>query len=599
MRQKTALKKQLDTNTMLYSILRFSILFPFLTQLIVTDVVVSRTIEIDTEDKPAKKYLSDGSVEFASLNSARRLQDSSSGCNPKWYNDKQCDVVNCKAECDWDGGDCHESQCLAYISGKVSPNANSDSRPSTDGSTVSPDANSNSRPTTDGSSSRYTGGNDDDYYYYYDDDYYNDNAHPPTKAPVRPPTKSPVPPTKAPLRPPTKAPVSHVSQQDVVVDKALCASKGGNPQLINDRKCDKANRIPECSFDGNDCPWARCRNAGGKPRLINDGTCDKFNNIAECNFDGTDCQSDTSAKTSDKAGNGKALCRNAGGKPHFINDGTCDKFNDIPECNYDGKDCQFKLPSKNSDPYPPSQNDSNTRCSNAGGKPQYINDGTCDEFNDIPECNFDGKDCQFKFPSKNSDPQPSPEQDTNSSGSDSGGDIGLYWTNLHNDVRRHYQEKYGYNYVNVVWSDHLAQSSKSYADVLASNPCDQYDHDPNNPYGENLAVMWEGNDSANEKTRIKRVMDAWTYDEEIKPPTLPYQEGSGHWTQVIWRATKYIGCGHAYRTSEGCHVYVCRYITPGNCARSNDNWLADTMQETTRCEPQCPPTEGCFWKQTS
>lgn len=589
-------------------------MLPFMVQFIITDVTVSSNIEIVTVKQPADKYMSDDSSEFASLNSARGLQASSSSCNPKWYKDKQCDVVNCKAECDWDGGDCHESQCLAYTSGKVSPNVNSDSRPTTDGNTVSPDGNSDNRPTADGSSSRYTGKNGDDYYYYYyDDDYYNDNApkfpltrspvHPPTKAPMQPPTKSPVyPPTKAPVQPPTKAPVSRVSQQDVVVDKDLCTSEGGNPVLINDGKCDKLNRIPECSFDGNDCPLARCRYAGGKPRYINDGTCDKFNNIPECNFDGTDCQSDTSEKPINKPGNdGKVLCRNAGGRPQLINDGNCDKFNDIPECNYDGKDCQFKFPSKNVDPSPPSQNDSNTRCSNAGGKPQYINDGTCDKFNDIPECNFDGKDCQFKFPSKSSDPPSSPAQDTtsSSSGSDKGGNIGQYWTDLHNDVRRHYQDKYGYSFVNVVWSDDLAESSKSYADVLASNPCDQYDHDPNNPYGENLAVMWEDNDSAREKSRIKRVMDAWTYDEEIKPPTLPYQEGSGHWTQVIWRATKYVGCGHTYRTSEGCHVYVCRYITPGNCARSNDNWLADTMQETTRCEPQCPPTEGCFWKQTS
>lgn len=60
----------------------------------------------------------------------------------------------------------------------------------------------------------------------------------------------------------------------------------------------------------------------------------------------------------------------------------------------------------------------------------------------------------------------------------------------------------------------------------------------------------------------------------------------GHFTQVVWRATHYVGCGVA---SGSCgHIQVCRYIKPGNC-NGKDNF----MRDETPCSPDCPP-EGCF-----
>ena len=60
----------------------------------------------------------------------------------------------------------------------------------------------------------------------------------------------------------------------------------------------------------------------------------------------------------------------------------------------------------------------------------------------------------------------------------------------------------------------------------------------------------------------------------------------GHFTQVVWRATHYVGCGVA---SGRCgHIQVCRYIKPGNC-NGRDNF----MEKETPCSPDCPP-EGCF-----
>ena len=48
------------------------------------------------------------------------------------------------------------------------------------------------------------------------------------------------------------------------------------------------------------------------------------------------------------------------------------KFNAMPKCNINGKDYQFKSPLK-------------MHCCDAGKKPKYTNDGTCDKFNATPD----------------------------------------------------------------------------------------------------------------------------------------------------------------------------------------------------------------------
>eukprot|EP00951_Prasinocladus_malaysianus_P014453 scaffold109934_cov41-Prasinocladus_malaysianus.AAC.1 len=60
----------------------------------------------------------------------------------------------------------------------------------------------------------------------------------------------------------------------------------------------------------------------------------------------------------------------------------------------------------------------------------------------------------------------------------------------------------------------------------------------------------------------------------------------GHYTQVIWRASEYVGCGEAGSSAYG-YVQVCRYIRPGNC-----NGKSNYMEASTPCGPFCPE-EGC------
>jgi len=75
-----------------------------------------------------------------------------------------------------------------------------------------------------------------------------------------------------------------------------------------------------------------------------------------------------------------------------------------------------------------------------------------------------------------------------------------------------------------------------------------------------------------------------------------------HLTQVLWRATKYVGCGDSleeYEDGSICQIQVCRYITPGNCAMGQydasegDNWLIPMLEDHSYCPPSCP-SGGCF-----
>jgi hypothetical protein len=86
---------------------------------------------------------------------------------------------------------------------------------------------------------------------------------------------------------------------------------------------------------------------------------------------------------------------------------------------------------------------------------------------------------------------------------------------------------------------------------------------------------------------------------------LPWAR-NGHLTNVIWRATTYVGCAEATRSYEVngethfCRAQVCRYAKPGNCgmgAYRKDNgvidWEEPMMMDDSPCGPDCPP-EGCY-----
>jgi Cysteine-rich secretory protein family len=147
------------------------------------------------------------------------------------------------------------------------------------------------------------------------------------------------------------------------------------------------------------------------------------------------------------------------------------------------------------------------------------------------------------------------------------------WLTGHNSRRQRYHGQYGVSYVPLKWTNSLAASAQSYANTLARTG--RLVHSGQAGVGENLA--WNSGRNA---PSADSVMTRWTENEESSV--------GGHFTQVLWRATQYVGCGQA--SSSHGHYQVCHYVTRGNC---NGSTRTKMLASSSPCSPQCP-SEGCF-----
>jgi uncharacterized protein YkwD len=107
----------------------------------------------------------------------------------------------------------------------------------------------------------------------------------------------------------------------------------------------------------------------------------------------------------------------------------------------------------------------------------------------------------------------------------------------------------------LTWSPRLAEVAQRWANALRDRGC-QFGHSGGN-YGENLAAGTKGTlDPAS-------VVKMW-YDEiaQYRFPDGGFSMETGHFTQVVWRGTRQVGCGHSQ--CKGMDIYVCEYDPPGN-----------------------------------
>jgi hypothetical protein len=114
------------------------------------------------------------------------------------------------------------------------------------------------------------------------------------------------------------------------------------------------------------------------------------------------------------------------------------------------------------------------------------------------------------------------------------------------------------------WNPELAQAAQVWADYLAATG--RFEHAPENrrnPEGENL---WAG-------TRgyfaPEAMVNAWVREKRYFRPgifpdnsTTGQVEDVGHYTQLVWRATRQVGCAEASSARED--ILVCRYAEAGN-----------------------------------
>lgn len=114
------------------------------------------------------------------------------------------------------------------------------------------------------------------------------------------------------------------------------------------------------------------------------------------------------------------------------------------------------------------------------------------------------------------------------------------------------------------WDENLAKVAAKWAKNLASR-CTM-EHSKGSGYGENLAMSW-----GSRPRTVAEVVSWWTLEEQwydYKTNSCKDGEICGHYTQVVWRNSKKLGCAIAYcedraSLSKGT-IYVCNYSPPGN-----------------------------------
>ncbi len=106
----------------------------------------------------------------------------------------------------------------------------------------------------------------------------------------------------------------------------------------------------------------------------------------------------------------------------------------------------------------------------------------------------------------------------------------------------------------LAWSDKLAVMAQRWATTLIQRGTLEHQ---GGQFGENLFEISGGHATPSS------VVSAWMSEEaNYNHETNSCKGRCGHYTQVIWRSTKLVGCGVA-RAGER-EVWVCDYDPPGN-----------------------------------
>jgi uncharacterized protein YkwD len=120
------------------------------------------------------------------------------------------------------------------------------------------------------------------------------------------------------------------------------------------------------------------------------------------------------------------------------------------------------------------------------------------------------------------------------------------------------------------WSDELAQTAQDWADYLSGRGGCLIQHG-NSGYGENIyqaaAVVWPDGRAEVQQKHIAEIVDRWAseiqyYDYASNTCSFDI---CGHYTQIVWRRTKAVGCAVSVCPSKK-QIWVCHYDPPGDVA---------------------------------
>ncbi len=119
----------------------------------------------------------------------------------------------------------------------------------------------------------------------------------------------------------------------------------------------------------------------------------------------------------------------------------------------------------------------------------------------------------------------------------------------------HNQQRARVNVPPLTWSASLAVRAQDWAGFLLRQ--ERFYHRPNSNFGENLFEISGGHASP------AQVVGDWGSEARNYNYRANTCRGvCGHYTQVVWRGTREVGCAVAGKS--GREVWVCNYDPPGN-----------------------------------
>ncbi|HIO92337.1 MAG TPA: SCP-like extracellular [Leucothrix mucor] len=126
------------------------------------------------------------------------------------------------------------------------------------------------------------------------------------------------------------------------------------------------------------------------------------------------------------------------------------------------------------------------------------------------------------------------------------------------------------------WSNKLARYAQQWANHQANTQNCAMQHRPQQAgpfkqvHGENLfwasPKRWSDGKVELQELSIERVVKAWTdevVDYDYNSNSCRQGEQCGHYTQIVWRETRAVGCAIAV-CSDQSQLWVCNYDPPGN-----------------------------------
>ncbi len=133
--------------------------------------------------------------------------------------------------------------------------------------------------------------------------------------------------------------------------------------------------------------------------------------------------------------------------------------------------------------------------------------------------------------------------------------VGQSHTALEEMLQAHNSIRLNLGLAPLAWSDRLVARAQEWAQSLLAKG--EFRHNPRTPYGENLFEI------RGSQAQPAEVVRAWASEARGYDYKSNRCTGTcGHYTQIVWRDTREVGCGAAGGVKR--EIWVCEYDPPGN-----------------------------------